>query len=44
MRKEGFLDESPIPVEGPVPDPYIPPVIEGEPLSETIIRMRGEYP
>jgi predicted DNA-binding antitoxin AbrB/MazE fold protein len=42
MRAKGLLDESPIEQIGPPIENYIPPVIEGEMMSDTVIRMRGE--
>lgn len=41
MEEAGELDHPPPPDEPP-PKDWKPLVIEGEPLSETIIRMRGE--
>jgi predicted DNA-binding antitoxin AbrB/MazE fold protein len=46
MRAEGTLEEDPVPDPDPMSDEeykkFQPIRIEGEPLSETVIRMRGE--
>lgn len=42
MEAEGMLETEPVPVEGPKPEGFQPLVLEGEPLSETILKMRGE--
>jgi predicted DNA-binding antitoxin AbrB/MazE fold protein len=41
MEEKGLLERFPVP-EGPAPENWRPLEIEGEPLSETVIRMRGE--
>jgi predicted DNA-binding antitoxin AbrB/MazE fold protein len=41
MEENGLLERFP-PPKGPPPKDWQPLVLEGEPLSETIIRMRGE--
>jgi len=41
MRAAGLIEHIPPPDEAPPAD-WQPITIEGEPLSETIIRMRGE--
>jgi hypothetical protein len=41
MEEAGEIDH-PAPPDEPPPKDWQPLVIEGEPLSETIIRMRGE--
>jgi predicted DNA-binding antitoxin AbrB/MazE fold protein len=42
MEAEGFLETEPVPLlkNVPIPEKFQPLVIEGEPLSETIIKMR----
>jgi predicted DNA-binding antitoxin AbrB/MazE fold protein len=46
LRAEGMLDEEPIDDLPPISDEeyaaFKPIAIEGEPLSETVIKMRGE--
>ena len=41
MEEQGMIEHYPPPTEPP-PKDWQPLVLEGEPLSETIIRMRGE--
>jgi predicted DNA-binding antitoxin AbrB/MazE fold protein len=40
MEADGFLETTPVPVDGPPPADFQPLAIEGEPLSETIIKNR----
>jgi predicted DNA-binding antitoxin AbrB/MazE fold protein len=40
MEAAGMVEYSPVPAEAP-PKDWQPLVLEGEPLSETIIKMRG---
>lgn len=40
MEGEGLLETAPVPVDGPPPTDFRPPVIEGEPLSDTVIKNR----
>jgi hypothetical protein len=42
MEAEGSLETASVPVEGSPPTDFQPLVLQGEPLSETVIRMRGE--
>jgi len=42
MAAEGMLETEPVSPNGPVPENFEPLVIEGEPLSETVLKMRGE--
>ncbi len=40
MEAEGLLEMDPVPEDEPPLEPYVPPVIEGEPLSETVLKNR----
>lgn len=43
LEAQGLLERLPAPAEPP-PDNYHPPELTGEPLSETVLRLRGDRP
>jgi predicted DNA-binding antitoxin AbrB/MazE fold protein len=43
LEAQGLLEKTEAPSESP-PGDYRPPVLDGEPLSETVLRLRGDRP